>query len=131
MKKKLMLPLCGLGLATLLLSAVANDGILTKEKGEYTINTTQLASDVRGYQGATPLKIHIKGNKIVSIEPLSNEETPKHWAKVKKLLLDKWNGLTVDKALKTNVDAVTGATLSSNAVKENVRRGLEYYKKNK
>ena len=29
------------------------------------------------------------------------------------------------------VDGVTGATMSSDAVKENVKRGLEYYQKNK
>lgn len=131
MKKKFMLPFLGLCLTTLMLSAAADDGILTKEKGEHIVNTTTLASDVRGYRGPTPLEIHIKSGKVVSIEPLSNNETPKHWAKVKKMLLDKWNGKTINQALKTEVDGVTGATLSSNAVKENVRRGLEYYKKNK
>lgn len=131
MKKTLKLSASALCMALLLMSAKGDEGIMEKEKGTYVVNTTRLASDVRGFQGATPVKIYIKGNKIQSIEALSNDETPKHWAKVKKLLLEKWNGLTVDKALKTEVDVVTGATLSSKAVKENVKRGLEYYKKNK
>ena len=46
-------------------------------------------------------------------------------------MLPKWKGMTVKKALSSEVDAVTGATLSSNAVRENVKRGLEYYQKNK
>lgn len=131
MKKKMMRAAALLGMVVLLTSGAKGDGNMTKEKGTYVVNTTQIAADVRGYQGATPLKIYIKGNKVEKVEPLGNDETPKHWMKVKKLLLDKWNGLTVDKALKAEVDALTGATLSSNAVKENVRRGLEYYKKNK
>lgn len=130
MKKNMMLSALALCMAMVLMSAKGDEN-MTKEKGTYVVNTTQIASDVKGYQGATPLKIYIKGNKIEKIEGLDNNETPKHWMKIKKLLLDKWNGLTVDKALKTDVDAVTGATLSSNAVKENVKRGLEYYKKNK
>ena len=43
----------------------------------------------------------------------------------------KYQGMTVSKAAKAKVDGVTGATLSSNAVRTNVQRGLEYYKKNK
>ena len=39
--------------------------------------------------------------------------------------------MSVNKAMKAKVDGATGATYSSNAVKENVRRGLEYYKKHK
>ena len=35
------------------------------------------------------------------------------------------------KAVKMKVDGVTGATMSSDAVKENVKKGLEYYQKNK
>ena len=69
--------------------------------------------------------------RVRKIEALPNQETPKYFAKVKKQLLDKWNGMTVSKAMKAQVDGVTGATLSSDAVKKNVVKGLEYYKKNK
>ena len=46
-------------------------------------------------------------------------------------MLGKWDGMPVNKALKANVDGVTGATISSDAVKKTVVRGLEHYKKNK
>ena len=118
-------------LVVLLMSARKNDGVITKENGMYVVNTTTLAADVDGYIGATPLKIYIKNNKIEKIEALPNKETPKYFAKVKKQVLDKWNGKTVKEALKAQVDGVTGATLSSDAVKENVKRGLEYYQKHK
>ena len=65
------------------------------------------------------------------MEALPNEETPKYFFKVKKQILNKWDGMTVSKAEKAKVDAVTGATLSSDCVKKTLVRGLEYYKKNK
>lgn len=115
-----------------LMSATTQDHtVMTQEKGVYVVNTTTLAADVEGYVGATPLKIYIKKNKVLRIEALKNEETPKYFLKVKKHLLPQWNDMTVKKALKADVDGVTGATYSSDAVKENVKRGLQYYQKNK
>ena len=87
-------------LVVLLMSAKKNDGVITKENGMYVVNTTTLAADVDGYIGATPLKIYIKNNKIEKIEALKNQETPKYFAKVKKQVLDKWNGKTVKEALR-------------------------------
>ena len=105
--------------------------VLTKEKGTTIINTTTLADDVEGYAGPTPLKIYIKKDKIEKIEPLKNLETPKYWALIKRDLLNKWNGLVAKKAATQQVDVITGATYSSEAVIENVRRGLDYYNKKK
>jgi electron transport complex protein RnfG len=68
---------------------------------------------------------------VVKIEPLKNQETPKYFVKVKKQLMEKWNGMKVNDAITAKVDGVTGATMSSDAVKENVHLGLEYYKKHK
>lgn len=131
MKKKLLdLTVC-LALAFLWMAAKGDDGVITKENGVYIVNTTTLAANVEGYIGPTPLKIYIKKNKIEKIEALKNQETPKYFAKIKKQLLDKWNGMTVKDAQKAQVDGVTGATISSDAVKENVKRGLEYYQKHK
>ena len=46
-------------------------------------------------------------------------------------MLERWDGMTVDEALSAKVDVVAGATYSSNAVAENVRLGLTYYKEHK
>ena len=81
-----MFLLCGL-------TAQADDVMKKEKDGTYIVNTTTLAQDVEGYNGPTPLEIHIKKNKIVKV--------------------------------------VLGATFTSDAVKENVRRGLEYYWKHK
>ena len=114
--------------ATLTSSRQANE-FITKENGMTVVNTTALSKDVIGYADATPLKIYIQKNKVVKIEALKNMETPKYFVKVKKALLEQWNGKKVSEAQKLKVDAVTGATMSSDAVIKNVQLGLEYYQK--
>lgn len=135
MKKKIVTALSCMALiaatATLLSAAPQSDEVMTKENGMYVINTTTLGKNVTGYVSTTPLKIYVKKNKVVKIEALKNQETPKYFIKVKKELLDKWNGLKVNDAQKLQVDGITGATFSSDAVKQNVMLGLEYYKKHK
>ncbi len=108
------------------------EDIITKQDGMTIINTTTLAEDIEGYAGPTPVKIYIKDKdkKIEKVEALRNLETPKYFVLIKKELLNKWNGLAAKKAAKTEVDVITGATFSSEAVIENVRRGIDYYNKN-
>lgn len=117
--------------AVALMSAGQQDSPITKENGVVVVNTTTLAKDVEGYNGPVPLKIYIKKNKIEKIEVLKNQETPKYMAMVKKSLLNAWDGLTVKAAQTKKVDAVTGATFTSEALKENVSKGLDYYQSNK
>ena len=106
----------------------ANNEAMSKlPDGTYVVNTTTLAKDVRGFRGNTPLNIYIKSGKVVKVEALSNQETPNFFNKVKQGLLQKWNGMKATKVSTTNVDGVTGATFSSKAVKENVKRGVKYY----
>ena len=133
MKKNLITiaSMVSLLLVAVMLQSAKPDEVMTKEDGMYVVNTTTLGKDVIGYVDTTPLKIYIKKDKVVKIEFLKNQETPKYFVKVKKLLADKWNDMKVNDALNAQVDAVTGATFSSDAVKENVRLGLEYYKKHK
>ena len=113
-------------------AAQKEDGTMTKmADGTYVVNTTALAKDVKGYRGTTPLKITIKKDKIEKVEALKNQETPKYFVRVKREMLPAWEGQKVSKAMKLNPDGVTGATISSDAVRENVKRGLEYYKSHK
>ena len=106
--------------------------VMKKEKdGTYVVNTTTLAKDVEGYNGTTPVEVYIKKNKIVKVVPLKSQEGPKYVAKVKKGMLSKYEGMNVKKGTVADVDAVTGATFTSEAIKENVKRAVAYYKKNK
>lgn len=117
--------------ALVLMSAGKQDGAITKEDGATVVNTTTIAKDVEGYNGAVPLKIYIKKNKIEKIEVLKNQETPKYLVKVRNALENAWDGLTVKEAKAKNVDAVTGATYTSEAIIKNVQKGLDHYQKNK
>ena len=119
-----------LSFSFLLMSFVADEP-MTKENGTYVINTTQLGKDIEGYAGPTPLKVYVKNNKVEKIEFLKSPETPKYYAKVKKALQEKWNGKKVKDAKKMQVDAVTGATFSSEAVIKNVQIALDYYQSHK
>ena len=121
-------------LAVLLVFAMTAqaDNVMTKtQEGTYIINTTTLAKDVEGYAGATPLEVHIQKNKIVKVVVLKNQDGPKYNAKVKKEMLTKYEGMNVKKGTVQDVDAVTGATFTSKAMQENIRRAVDYYKKHK
>ena len=94
------------------------------------VNTTELTRDIKGFKGSTPVKIFIKKNKVVKVEALPNQETPRFFDKVK-LLLKYWEGKSVGKAIEDEPDAITGATYSSDAIMKNVQVGLEYYNAHK
>ena len=127
--KRILTLVAGIIVAATLTSSRQAEKVITKEDGMTVVNTTELGKDVIGYISPTPLKIYIQKNKVVKVEALKNQETPEYFVKVKNALLDKWNGQKVADAQKLKVDAVTGATMSSDAVIKNVQLGLEYYQK--
>ena len=123
---RLIFGIAAVAFAATLTRASNNDNIITKEKGMIVVNTTELSRDVKGFKGTTPVKIYIKKNKVVKVEPLPNQETPRFFDKVKPLL-KYWEGKSVNKAIEDEPDAITGATYSSDAIMKNVQIGLEYY----
>lgn len=89
------------------------------------INTTELCKDVIGYDGPTPLVIKVVDRVVVSVEALPNTESPSYFERVLKGgLLKAIVGKTVEEAAQMKLDAVSGATYSSEAVIENLRAGL-------
>jgi len=95
---------------------------------DQVIDTTEIGKDVIGYKGPVPVQISIKNGKVESVVALENEETPKFFERAS-VILGSWNGLKVEKAKKLEVDAVSGATYTSNAIIENVRLGLNAVQK--
>lgn len=112
-----------------LMGAGVSKNAIKYNNGIAIINTSYIVK-ARGFHSKTPVKIYIKGNKITKIESLPNQETPSVYANAEELL-KKFIGKSVNEASTMNVDAVSGATLSSKALIQNVKGGLKYYKENK
>jgi uncharacterized protein with FMN-binding domain len=90
------------------------------------VNTTDLCKDVIGYDGPTPLKITVVKGIVTSVEALPNTESPSYFDRVLQSgLLKAVVGKTPADAVKMPLDAVSGATYSSEAVIENLRAGLQ------
>jgi uncharacterized protein with FMN-binding domain len=90
------------------------------------VNTTDLCKDVIGYDGPTPLKITVVKGVVTSVEALPNTESPSYFERVLQSgLLKAVVGKTPAEAAKMPLDAVSGATYSSEAVIENLRAGLQ------
>lgn len=90
------------------------------------VNTTGLCKEVIGYNGPTPLKISVVNGVVASVEALPNTETPRFFDRVVASgLLNAVVGKKVSEAVEMPLDAVTGATFSSEAVIQNLRAGLK------
>ncbi len=91
------------------------------------INTTDIGRDISGYGGPVPLEIYVTQGKIDSVVALGNSESPKFFGRLETSGLTRaWNGKTLKEAETMEVDAVTGATYSSNAFIDNVRAGAAF-----
>jgi hypothetical protein len=95
------------------------------DDGSTIIFTKTLAKDIIGYGGNVPLKTLYQRRKGGENRALPNAESPDFFDMVKKEVLPKWNGKTVDEALKTHVDGVSGATYSSRATIQVGAKGTE------
>lgn len=92
----------------------------------FVINTTDICSDIRGYNGPVPLEIKVVNGKIAGIRPLPNRESPGYFRRlIDADFFNRWNGLTLKQASEKEVDACTGATYSSHAVTETVKKAAK------
>ena len=89
------------------------------------------SDNIKGFNGPTPLLIALNADgKIKNVVLLDNQETPNFAQRVVEGgLYEAWNGLTVDEALGKDVDAVSGATYTSNGVKKSLVARLKAYQK--
>ena len=90
------------------------------------VNTKELAADVMGFNGPTPVEISICKGIITDIKVLPNQEGPRYLQRVLESgLLKGLVGKTPAEVRAAKLDAVTGATYTSSALIENIRRGLK------
>jgi uncharacterized protein with FMN-binding domain len=89
------------------------------------------SDNVKGFNGPTPLLIALDAEgRIKEVALLENQETPRFAQRVVEGgLYQAWNGLTVDEALNQDVDAVSGATYTSNGVKKSLEARLKAYQR--
>lgn len=98
--------------------------------GDTTLYTEEYCQDIIGFNGVIPLEIKMKGGKIASIGILDNKETPRFLQKVTDAkLVENFYGLTPKEAINLEIDAVSGATYSSNAIIKSVKTRMEIYEK--
>ena len=93
----------------LVLGCVAPAVAATYESGTYTGTGT-------GRNGSVALTLTLTNGAIASVDNVTHSETARYWEKAK-VLLDRLVGLQTPEQVET-LDAVTGATMSSNAIKE-------------
>lgn len=86
---------------------------------------------VNGYNGPTPLFIALDANdRITYVTLMDNQETPRFVQRVEaSCLCASWNGLSVEEALAKDVDAISGATYTSESVKSSLKVRLEAYQR--
>ena len=122
MKSRTFLILLAAG--TLTLSGHAK----TSGKSHQVIHTGDIARQVTGYAGSTPVNIIIDHNKITKIEVLPNNESPNYLKRAVAKVLPQFEGKTVEQAKKVKADAATGATYTSQALIKNITMGLQQAK---
>ena len=100
---------------------------LTKTENGFVINTTEIGKDIIGYGGPTPVEITVANGKIKKINTLPNKETPEYYGAVRNSdLLERLDGMTLEEAINTPLDGVSGATYSSKAIISNIKAGIGY-----
>ena len=98
--------------------------------GDTTLYTEEFCKDIVGFNDIIPLEINMVDGKIASINILDNKETPRFLQKVTDAeLVENFYGLTPKEAINLDIDAVSGATYSSNAIIKSVKTRMAIYDK--
>lgn len=92
----------------------------------YAVYSKPASDGIKGYAGETPLMVALDTKQqIICVQMLDNQETPGFLQKVVNAgLLKSWDGLKPAKAVKKQVDAVSGATYSSNSIIQTLQAAL-------
>ena len=93
------------------------------------IVTTPVADDLIGYAGNVPLFLAVSGEDVIlGLTLLAHSESPAFVRRVEKSdFFTSWNGKTLEEAAELNVEAVSGATMTSDAVRGSVKKALNFY----
>lgn len=102
------------------------DIVVRGDDGTVSVMSGPLVDGVAGYAGPTPVKVVVRNGVVEDVQPLENSETARYFRRAA-AVLDSYRGVEVHEAENLEPDAVSGATMSSESLKKNVRAALEYY----
>lgn len=110
---------------------VHGDSITRMPDGSVVIHTASL-TEADGYAGPVPLDITVSPDGVITdIKTLPNAETPSFFERASSGLLGQWIGKNIAEIHPMKVDAVSGATYSSEAIKTNVDAAITAYTSHK
>jgi uncharacterized protein with FMN-binding domain len=93
---------------------------VTDTEGAGNGENKTLEGSAQGYGGEVKVTVEVKGDDIVSVEVIGEKETQGVGTNAIEQLPDK-----IEEADSTDVEVVSGATVTSNAIKEAVDKALE------
>ena len=97
------------------------------EDGIRIIESKGIVPGVLGYAGPIYLRLEVKDGDIAKVEVTENTETPSFYRRVVNSgLLNSWDGKSLDEAITLPVDALSGATYTSNAIIQTVQKTATY-----
>ncbi|OGC11595.1 hypothetical protein A3K48_03725 [candidate division WOR-1 bacterium RIFOXYA12_FULL_52_29] len=109
-----------------------SQGCYLARKGKETVGYV-FPVNPAGYGGAIEMMVSLdKGGKVIAVKIISNKETPGLGTNIlNPKFLKQFSGKSVGDKIKAkeDIDAVTGATISSNGVCKGVRQALELFGK--
>ena len=105
----------------------------------YLVYSAPYSDKIIGFAGKTPLLIALdKKQKIIGTKILHNKESESYVHRItNEGLFDSWDGLSVKEAIDKQVDAISGATYTSEAVTNSLKVRLavlnksDYYQSNR
>lgn len=115
------------------LDVISNDRAhFLNAKGElvgHLLSTSPMADDIIGYASSVPVMIAIDSNNTIeAVKLLANSESRGFIRKInRKSFFNSWDKMSVVDALNADVDVVSGASMTTGAVKEGVNLRLAKY----
>ena len=107
------------------------DKAISKQDGLYVVDTSMIENEIIGYNGPTPVTLYIRDRRIVKVHMQENADGFRYNQRVREGIGKAWDGKSLEEAATLEVDAVSGATFTSNAVIGNVRLGVTYFMEKK
>lgn len=95
------------------------------------LSTDPIANNIIGFNNAVPVLIYIDNSKLIKgIQLLENSESRGYIRRIRsKGFFERWNNMTVKEASTANIDCVSGASMTTGAIKQGVKLKLNDYLK--